>query len=329
MELFTKTTLPAIAHKITHNEAILLSGSCFAANMGDRLTQAKFKVCVNPSGVVYNPAAIHDYLRRTLSGTPYTESDLFVSDGQYHSFGHHSSFSSANRDEALQKMNASREQAFACLKEGTWLIVTFGTAYVYRLKSGNRIVANCHKQPDALFDRSRMSVEEITDLWIPLLKAIRAINPCIKFLFTVSPIRHRKDGLHENQLSKATLLLAAEKLEQCTEQSYYFPAYEIMNDELRDYRFYAEDMVHPSPLAIDYIWERFQTCLMDEATQAAIREWQPIRRAIEHLPFNPQSEAYRDFLSQTLLKIEEYRKEFPYFDVDKERAVIEARLSDR
>ena len=318
MELFTRVILSSIACKIAHKDAILLCGSCFATNVGERLTQAKFNVCVNPSGVIYNPASIHDNLRQILQRKVYTENDLFEADGQYHSFSHHSSFSSPDKEEALQKMNAARAAATVYLKKGAWLILTFGTAYVYKLKNENRIVANCHKQPDILFERSRMSIEAIIALWIPLMEEIRRINPDIKFLFTVSPIRHRKDGLRENQLSKATLLLSVEALEKHFDGCYYFPAYEIMNDELRDYRFYAEDMVHPSPLAIDYIWERFQSCLMDEDTQTSIREWQPICRAMEHRPFNPESEAYKKFLSQTLLKIEEHKRKFPYFDCGKE-----------
>ena len=327
MELLTKVTLPEISCKITHKEAILLLGSCFAANIGDSLIKAKFNALSNPYGVLYNPASICRVMERALSKEPYTERDLFHEGDLFHSYDHHSCFSSTDSRKILKTMNDAQKKTAAVLKNGNHAIITFGTAYVYRLKSNGHVVANCHKQPDRLFTRSRVSVDEIIALWRPLIKKIRRQNPAMKFIFTVSPIRHLKDGLHENQLSKATLLLAIEALKEETEGVFYFPSYEIMMDELRDYRFYAEDMVHPSPLAVKFIWEQFKNCLVNNDTRIAIDEWQALARAIEHRPLNPNSEQYKSFLSQTLLKIEEHTKKFPYFDVTDETKQIKTRLS--
>jgi len=327
MELLTKVTLPEIPCKITHKEAILLLGSCFATNIGENLIKAKFNALSNPYGVLYNPASIGRVTERALSKRPYTESDLFMEGSLFHSYDHHSCFSSTDSRKMLRTMNAARKKTAAVLKSGSHTIITFGTAYVYCLKSDGRVVANCHKQPDRLFARSRMSIDEIVALWRPLMARIRKLNPAMKFIFTVSPIRHLKDGLHENQLSKATLLLAIEALKEETEGVFYFPSYEIMIDELRDYRFYAEDMVHPSPTAVKFIWEQFKNCLTDNDTRQAIDEWQALTRAIEHRPLTPESEQYKYFLSQTLLKIEEHTKKFPYFDTANETEQIKARLS--
>ena len=329
MELITKVILPDIPRKIAYKDSLLLLGSCFATNIGENLKKAKFQTLANPYGVIYNPASIHAVVERTLRKRAYKEVDLFMSGGLFHSYDHHSSYSLPDSRKMLREINKARKETATFLTSGNWMAVTFGTAYVYKLKSDGRVVANCHKQPEALFDRSRMSVDEIVSLWLPLIQKIRKVNPYMNFLFTVSPIRHSKDGLHENQLSKATLLLAIEALKEQTEGVFYFPAYEIMMDELRDYRFYAEDMTHPSPTAVKYIWERFRSCLMDEDTLQAIAEWQTISQAIAHRPFNPESEQYNSFLSQTLLKIEEHKRKFPYFDVADEMEQIKARISRR
>ena len=327
MELLTKVTLPEIPCKITHKEAVLSVGSCFAANIGENLKKAKFNILSNPYGVIYNPASIYSILERALSRETYNECDLFGSGGLFHSYHHHSSLSSADSRKMLQNINKVRKETAVYLKTGNWTIITFGTAYVYRLKSDGSVVANCHKQPESLFTRSRMGIDEIVSLWLPLIGEIRKINPGMNFLFTVSPIRHRKDGLHENQLSKATLLLAIETLKEQAGNVFYFPAYEIMMDELRDYRFYAEDMAHPSLTAIKIIWEQFESCLMDKDTREAINEWQTLGQAISHRPFNPESKQYKSFLSQTLLKIEDHKRKFPYFDVADETELIKTRLS--
>lgn len=207
------------------------------------------------------------------------------------------------------------------------MVITLGTAYVYRLKTTGEVVANCHKLPEKMFDRSMLSVEEIVSEWKGLLLSLWEQCPEMKLVFTVSPIRHIKDGAHGNQLSKATLLLSADALQKSfPERIAYFPAYEIMMDELRDYRFYADDMLHPSAFAVDYIWQRFTESYLSDEAKTFLKEWDEIRRAINHRPLHPESKAYKDFLSQTLLKMERLSGKFPSFDCTEEMEIIQSKL---
>ena len=207
------------------------------------------------------------------------------------------------------------------------MIVTFGTAWVYKLKSNGQIVANCHKLPEKMFEREMLSVQDITEDWKQVLRSLWEQNPELKLLFTVSPIRHWKDGAHGNQLSKATLLLAIEELQkEFPKQIFYFPAYEIMMDELRDYRFYADDMLHPSALAVEYIWQRFTESMLSDESKGILKEWGEIQKALNHKPFQPESEAYKQFISQTLLKIERLNEKFPYFDNTNETEILKKKF---
>jgi GSCFA family. len=290
-------------------------GSCFAENMGERLRKYGFDSDVNPFGILYNPLSIASSLERLMSGSPFTEAELFQYNGLWHSYAHHGNFSAVTAGETLEKINERLMTAAVRLSDYGVLLVTFGTAWVYRKRDDDRIVANCHKVPERNFTRSRLSVEDITSLWIPLLQKLKQHNPDLRVLFTVSPIRHWKDGAHENQLSKATLLLAIEQLrERCSVD--YFPAYELMMDELRDYRFYAADMLHPSELAIDYIWDRFVASCFDKTTRETMREVEQINRAMSHRPLNPDSEEYLRFRKQTLLRRADLLQRFPHLLLD-------------
>ena len=206
-------------------------------------------------------------------------------------------------------------------------MLTFGTAWVYEQKHTGRIVGNCHKQPDKLFTRRLLSVEEIVVEYFDLLKMLQELNPNLKVLFTVSPIRHAKDGMHGNQISKSTLLLAIDTLQHHYPMCHYFPSYEIVLDELRDYRFYADDMLHPSPLAIRYLWERFSETFFSSETKQVIVAVQDIRRDLAHKPFHPESEAYQRFLGQIVLKIERLIGKYPYLDFQKETELCHIRLN--
>ena len=249
-------------------------------------------------------------------------------DGEvWHHFGFHGDFSAPTADEALQKMNAARQPGADALRTADRIVLTFGTAWVYKLKSSGKVVSNCHKLPEKMFDRQRLSTQEIVEDWKPLLLALWEQNPALKILFTVSPIRHWKDGAHENQLSKATLLLATDALQKdYPDRIAYFPAYEILMDELRDYRFYADDMLHPSPLAIDYIWQRFIENFLSTDTSAILKEWGDIQKAINHKPFQPDSEAYKRFILQTLLKMERISEKIPSFDIRKKIEIVKSKL---
>ena len=261
-----------------------------------------------------------------LDGKTYHEKDLRFDKGIWYSLMHHSSFSSTNQSECLEKINLRIVKGREMLGKARWIIFTWGTARVYEWKETGEIVGNCHKLPDRLFTRRLLGVEEVVSVFGSLLKKIHLINPDAQFLFTVSPIRHAKDGMHGNQLNKAVLLLAIEKLCREIPSCHYFPSYEIMLDELRDYRFYADDMLHPTPLAVNYIWECFCSSFFTADTLRIMKDWQEIRKALEHRPFDAKSEAYYTFLSQIMLKIERLKEKFPYLDVQNEIALCQTRL---
>lgn len=327
MELYTQISLPKAGFSFSYEDHILMMGSCFANNIGRKLEENKFNTDINPFGTLYNPLSIAQGLQRLLYPTPFGEKDIFQYEGIYHSFSHHSAFSATSKDDCLDQINKRLTQSAVFLQSATRLIITLGTAFVYRLKTNNEVVSNCHKLPESMFKREKLSIETITDKWDSLQESIWKINPNLNILFTISPIRHWKDGAHENQLSKATLLLAVDKLQKkFPKQIAYFPAYEILMDELRDYRFYADDMLHPSPLAIDYIWQRFTETFLTKETTRLLKEWNEILKAINHKPFQPESEAYKRFLLQTLLKMEHINKIIHSFDIQKEIEIVKAKL---
>ena len=328
MDFQTKIELPVGLPPVTHAGQILLMGSCFAETMGMQLVESKFKVDVNPFGILYNPSSISAALGEMLKGKVYQENDLFAYKDLWHSPMHHGSFSAFTPEETLRTINARLHHAHQRLSELNWLMVTLGTAYVYKQKESGRVVANCHQLPESHFLRYRLSVEEIVEDYTALITEMAARNPELKWLFTVSPIRHIRDGMHANQLSKSTLLLAIDRLRQLFPRKvFYFPSYEIILDELRDYRFYADDMVHPSPLAIRYLWERFSETFFSAETKQVIMAVQDIRRDLAHKPFHPESEAYQRFLGQIVLKIERLIGKYPYLDFQKETELCHMRLN--
>lgn len=289
MELYTTIKIPKPPFRFSWQERILLLGSCFAENIGAKLAENKFNVDINPFGTLYNPASIAAALRMLLHPERFTANDLFRHEGVYHSFTHHSRFSSTSETECLEKINDRLFASAQEIRKTGYMVITLGTAYVYRLKSSGQVVANCHKLPEKMFDRSMLSVAEIVSEWKELLLSLWEQCPDLKILFTVSPIRHWKDGAHGNQLSKATLLLAADTLQTAyPERIAYFPAYEIMMDELRDYRFYATDMLHPSELAVDYIWQRLQKISYPMKRKAFLKNGQRSKRLLIIARFNPK-----------------------------------------
>ncbi len=218
---------------------------------------------------------------------------------------------------ALQQINDRLRQAHDRMSRTDWLLLTWGTTFVYQQRETGRIVSNCHKQPEKLFTRRMLTVDEIVDEYTRFLKELRNQNSTLKVLFTVSPIRHIRDGMHANQLSKATLLLAIEQLQSIFPTTiFYFPSYEIMLDELRDYRFYADDMLHPSPLAVNYLWERFSDVFFSDETKTIMDECESIRKALAHRPFHPDSEEHKRFLGQIVLKIERLNRKYPYLEFE-------------
>lgn len=280
MLLTTVIDIPKSSFKIQPNEKILFLGSCFADSVGEKFVRGGFDALVNPFGTLYNPMSIAELLIRCIdqSDRDYYSNDVFMSDdGIWHSWMHHSRFSSTGRESLVDNITSTSNNVHDFLKTCNVLVVTFGTSIIYRKKDNNQLVANCHKQLDSLFIRERLTVDNIVDKWKEVVNKLSVINNNIKIVFTVSPIRHKRDGMHVNNISKGILLQAVDEIVDNNDTIQYFPSYEIMLDELRDYRFYADDMIHPSPLAVDYIWQRFQDIYFDKKTQEFVRiknkEW--------------------------------------------------------
>ena len=280
----TRIDIPASEWKIAAGEKVLLVGSCFADEIGEKMVRGGFEAMVNPFGTLYNPASIAASLLRSISEKEYTADSVELiqseSDGMWHSWMHHSSFSSLDVATLVERINGTTHCVADFLREADVLIVTMGTAIIYRLKETGMLVANCHKQLDSLFVRERLNSYDIVDQWEMLLQLLESVNPKLKVIFTVSPIRHKRDGYHVNQVSKGILLQGVDEIvngKSSNSQCFYFPSYEIMMDELRDYRFYADDMIHPSEKAVEYIWQRFQDTYFDNKTKDAVakatKEW--------------------------------------------------------
>jgi hypothetical protein len=295
---------------ISYRKQLMLFGSCFAENIGNRLKESKFKVTVNPFGILYNPLSIENALRILLEKRLFSAEDLFLHNGLWHSFSHHGAFSGIDREETLQNINNQIRISVEKLLKTDFLLITFGTAFVYE-KDGT-VVSNCHKLPEKTFSRRRLSVQEIVDCYTKLITDIQQINPKIHFIFTVSPIRHWKDGAHENQLSKSTLLLAINELQTKYSNIDYFPAYEIVLDELRDYRFYEEDMLHPNNQAITYIWGKFSETYFSTETRQIEKEIAEIIKAENHRPLNPQTAEYQLFLKNLNTKKTDFLAKYPF-----------------
>ena len=320
-----RTTVPVQISdfRLTHADQVMIFGSCFAENIGLQLKESGFRVALNPFGVLYNPASVGMALQRLWQDQPFREEELVEHEGLFHSFSHHSSFSGTDSKSTVDKINSAFSQAVLDLKDATCLMITFGTSWVYALPSTDQIVANCHKLSEDRFLRRRLSVNEIEYFYIELLEMLFQARPDLKVLFTVSPIRHLKDGAHENTLSKSTLHLAIEGLCESFDNVFYFPAYELLMDDLRDYRFYAEDMVHPSVTAQRYIWDHFSDTCFSKPTKEVVRQVQQIRKAMEHKPFHPEEEAYRRFAKKNIATIELLSVNVPELDLSEERAFFE------
>ena len=312
MNFITPIQIPPSTIRIGYEHRMMIFGSCFAEAIGQRLSDLLFPVDLNPFGILYNPDSIAAAIRRLMDGNLFTADELTRYDDLYHSLLHHGSFSAPTTEECLERINARLSAGAEFLAAADRIIVTFGTSYVYRWKGTGAVVGNCHKMPDSYFRRERLSVDKVVHRWNLLLDSMVRRQPEVKWIFTVSPVRHLRDGAHENNLSKSVLHLIIEKLISLYPTiANYFPAYELMMDELRDYRFYAEDMCHPSPAAIHYISDRFESTYMDAKTRAWLRRAEALHRDLQHRPIHPDSEAYRRFLVQTKLKLKQLRAELP------------------
>lgn len=306
-------------NKIGYKSPVLLLGSCFTENIGNKMTDLKFPVIVNPFGVMYNPVSVQKGLEILIDQKKFTANDLHFYNEQWLSFYHDTEFSHPDQSVSLNKINTEIETASKLLRNANNIIITFGTVWIYKyLKTGN-IVSNCHKIPAKEFERVKLSIAEIFVEWANLINRIKELNPALKIIFTVSPVRHWKDGAVENQLSKSTLLIAIHQLKDQFDNVEYFPAYEIMMDDLRDYRFYADDMLHPSKVAIDYIWEHFCETYFTKETKEIIKEVEKINSAKNHRPLNPETTAHKKFIESQLIELDQIEKKFPFLDFSKDK----------
>lgn len=285
-------------------------GSCFSEHIGRYFERYKFDICINPFGQQYNPYSIANALNRLLDPVPYTTADLVQQDGLFHSYDHHGDFSGASSKETLAEINSSLSRAAERLKNTSVLFLTFGTAHYFRLKETGKVVSNCHKVPSTHFDFELMKPETIVEEIERALLLLWKRNPALKVVLTVSPVRYFAFGHFENSVSKGHLFTAIHTLMEKYPQLYYFPAYEFVMDDLRDYRFFADDMLHPSAQAIAYVWEAMAHTLLPLFTQNLLKEIDEIVSAANHRPRNPNGEAHQKFVAATIAKIEKMKEQY-------------------
>ncbi|PKP09980.1 MAG: GSCFA domain protein [Bacteroidetes bacterium HGW-Bacteroidetes-4] len=329
MELFRTLLKPTGGESINYSTRVLTLGSCFSEHMGEYLKSNKFNALINPFGIIYNPLSIGNSIERLLNKKLLAETDLFEHEGVWNSFSHHSRYSGTDKLSVLENINSKLLAGSDFLRQTDVLMLTFGTAWVYEYKKSGEVVSNCHKLPAKEFKRYRLRVQEIVAYYKLIIEKLRSQNSNLKLILTVSPVRHLKDGFHENQLSKAVLLLAVEELCEAFEQVYYFPSYELMMDDLRDYRFYNDDMLHPSPLAVSYIWEKFKQAWINPACEPVMQQIKKIELASKHRPFQVKSESHQKFLQKQLQAINKLKADYPHLDFDKEQAFFENCLLER
>jgi hypothetical protein len=308
------TKIPIQKHKkpITYESKIMALGSCFSENMSEKFNYFKFQNETNPFGIIFNPDSIEKLVNRIVNKIEFTEKDIFFHNDLWHCYEVHSELSNPNKEEFLSTLNGLISSTNKQINSLTHLIITYGTSWVYSNIESNEIVANCHKVPQKQFTKEILSIETIEKSIQNTIQLIQKVNPNCNFIFTVSPVRHIKDGFIENQRSKSHLISAIHSINQQPTTNNYFPSYEIMMDELRDYRFYAEDMLHPNQIAIDYIWERFSENYISVESQKVMEEADSIQKSLLHRSFNPNSESHKKFLDNLNKKIQLLQNQFPF-----------------
>jgi hypothetical protein len=305
--------------KMKHTDKLLLVGSCFTEQIGKKLAAHKFDVLENPNGILFNPMSIAKAVMCYANGKLYNEDDLFYYNELWASREHHTQFSKIEKADALKGINESQQKVIDFIKKTDWILLTLGSAFVYEWKdilekdNYENVAANCHKIPTDKFNRRLTEPEEIKKVLQKMEAAVRVINPSVKFIYTISPVRHLREGFVENNRSKATLIQAVHSLTN-EENIFYFPAYELVIDDLRDYRFFAEDLVHPNYAATNYVWEKFVPTVVDEPSQKLMEKINEINAAMSHKAFNPTSQAHKAFLAVNFSKITKLKEMYPYID---------------
>jgi len=309
---------------ITHHQSMMMIGSCFTENMGNLLRASKFNIMDNPNGILFNPISVTEAVQQYINNKSFSKEDLFCLNESWHSWKHHSKFSGITAEEAVEKINQSTYNANNFLKKADYLLITLGSAWVYELTidagGGNNVIvaANNHKAPANWFSKRLLSANETVAALEIMLAALQSFNPYLTIIFTISPVRHLREGVIENNRSKAVLIQAVHEIVAKSVQYYYFPSYELMIDDLRDYRFYAEDLVHPNYHATQYIWEKFVEACISENAQQLLKSIQEINIAYQHKPFNPTTVAHQKFLLKYATIVQIVKEKHPELNLQRE-----------
>ncbi len=316
MKLQTEIPLKKQPHnQLDYDSKVLLLGSCFSENIGNKFEYYKFQSTVNPLGILFHPLAIENLITRSINKNYYSEQDVQFHNEQWSCLDAHSKLNSTSKEVLLSILNSQVDKTHEQLNNATHIVITLGTSWVYRHIGSDKIIANCHKLPQKQFLKELLSVDAIAESLEAIVCLAKSVNPKVTFLFTVSPVRHIKDGFIENTQSKSHLLTAIRQVVEPRKQLHYFPSYEIMMDELRDYRFYNADMIHPNEVAIDYIWEKFKTVWLSEDALKTSEIVTSIQARKAHRPFNPSSEAHRLFLTKLQSEIDELCIKYPHISL--------------
>lgn len=328
MDFMLDISLKKLPEPIRYTDKILLVGSCFTEHIGHALGELKFSMRQNPNGILFGPDSVCRSLDWYMENRDLRETDLFRLNEVWHSWMHHSRFSHIDASEALKGMNEARQEAHDFLKHADWLIITLGSSFTYRLTDSaslasadvNSAVANCHRAPSSWFTKEMLQIGEISTLLADTIRRLRVFNPALRIIFTVSPVRHIRDGVVENNRSKARLIEAVHSLCTQIDSVHYFPAYELVIDVLRDYRFYDIDMVHPNYAATEFVLEKFALNCIDDETRQLMQEVKRIIIARKHKAFQPDTSAHRKFLAEHALKVKVLMEKYPFLDLKEELA---------
>lgn len=311
MKFRTEINIPKQKNQISYNSEVVLFGSCFTENIEKHFNFYQFNNNSNPHGILYNPTAIENSINDCIANKKYITEDLFLFNDLWLSFNHHTKFSSENKEGTLSDINKQIQQTNSALTKATHVLITLGSSWAYRFEESDKLVANCHKIPQKKFHKELLNINQVVKSLENSISKIKSINPNTLFLFTVSPVRHLKDGFVENSLSKAQLISAIHQIIDYN-QIFYFPSYEIMMDDLRDYRFYKSDMLHPNDIAMEYIWEKFKDSWIDPNAFHLMQEIKNIQRALQHKPFNRSSTKHQKFIKKTDSKIKTIQIKYPH-----------------
>ena len=318
MEFFLPFQIQSFPFRISYTDKILFVGSCFSEEIGNKIGELKFNILQNPNGILYDPISISEAILSYIENKPFPEENLFELNSLWHSWKHHSAFSGLDKNEISGKINASQTAASSFLKEAQFLIITLGTAYNYQLKDNHKNVANCHKASSGLFTKNLLATEEMNAALLSMINALEIFNPSLKIIFTISPVKHIKDGIAENNRSKSRLIEVVHSIIEQKENSFYFPSYELVTDILRDYRFYKSDLVHPNETAINFVFEKFYASFFDEESKKISGEIKKILSAVNHKPFFKESAAHQKFISTQIKNIQNLKKNYPFIDLTSE-----------